>query len=474
MRIKRAEKRTLRRILSDAAERFSSAGIKEEEALYILSEVSGLSKNILKVSGSEHLSPEIESLFEDYVSVRLKKNPIQYITEKAYFYGHSFKVTSDTLIPRMETELLVESALERIKSLNNAKVLEFGTGSGNIAISIALNRIEYLNEKMCPPPEKESSAAASIPGSSLASYERIYSDVSFVRKGGAVHDSGRDVDAVMETFRAGAVMQSAVRDEDVVQCAGELTGGVQVAGREMGVIQNVGGEDNVVPGACRAGGTIQRGVTPPCSKRQAAALNSGGAISLKVGTIESKEDSFESSSASFTSKLGKSFSNLSGGSSDFQTYKGFITAVESSAAALKIAKENADSLGAAEYIDFINTDMIALLETPPEYMIGKYDIIVSNPPYVSDEEYSELEAEVLREPRGALLAGPEGLDYIQMIIRNGAKLLKDGGCMLVETGDTQKDSVMSIAERSPGIIEPDYIKDYSGRDRIFVCRIQKI
>ena len=73
-----------------------------------------------------------------YLNERLKGMPTQYITHKQEFYGRDFYVNQDVLIPRPETEHLVEAALEQLKQRGGARVLDVGTGSGAIAISVAL------------------------------------------------------------------------------------------------------------------------------------------------------------------------------------------------------------------------------------------------------------------------------------------------------------------------------------------------
>ncbi len=73
-----------------------------------------------------------------YLNERLKGKPIQYITHKQEFYGRDFYVNEDVLIPRPETEHLVEAALHYLKTNGPAQVLDVGTGSGAIAVSIAL------------------------------------------------------------------------------------------------------------------------------------------------------------------------------------------------------------------------------------------------------------------------------------------------------------------------------------------------
>ncbi len=73
-----------------------------------------------------------------YLNERLKGKPTQYITHRQEFYGRDFYVNSDVLIPRPETEHLVEAAIAFLQKRPNARVLDVGTGSGAIAVTVAL------------------------------------------------------------------------------------------------------------------------------------------------------------------------------------------------------------------------------------------------------------------------------------------------------------------------------------------------
>ncbi|MDX2503715.1 MAG: peptide chain release factor N(5)-glutamine methyltransferase [Gammaproteobacteria bacterium] len=83
------------------------------------------------------LSKKQVQQFEHYIELRSQGMPVSYITGTKDFWSFTLDVTSDTLIPRPETELLVECALEKISAHQNSHILDLGTGSGAIALAIA-------------------------------------------------------------------------------------------------------------------------------------------------------------------------------------------------------------------------------------------------------------------------------------------------------------------------------------------------
>jgi release factor glutamine methyltransferase len=89
-----------------------------------------------------HSEDELNSIgwihFGRYLNERLKGKPTQYITKRQEFYSRDFLVTPDVLIPRPETEHLVEAAIADVKTRQPQRILDIGTGSGAIAISLAL------------------------------------------------------------------------------------------------------------------------------------------------------------------------------------------------------------------------------------------------------------------------------------------------------------------------------------------------
>ena len=91
--------------------------------------------------------PQLKQL-KEWIKRRIGREPLQYITGKTEFYGHKFNITVDVLIPRSETERVVDVALYSIGNIKTPKVLEIGSGSGCIAIAMGAERNDALIESV--------------------------------------------------------------------------------------------------------------------------------------------------------------------------------------------------------------------------------------------------------------------------------------------------------------------------------------
>ncbi|KXV04747.1 protein-(glutamine-N5) methyltransferase, release factor-specific [Caballeronia megalochromosomata] len=123
--------------MSTAADLLRTAGLPQLEARILLMHVLGWRRTELITRDGEALEHDAIARFEALAARRLNGEPIAQLTGKREFFGLEFDVTPDVLIPRPETELLVELALETIADTPNPRVLDLGTGTGAIAISIA-------------------------------------------------------------------------------------------------------------------------------------------------------------------------------------------------------------------------------------------------------------------------------------------------------------------------------------------------
>ena len=140
-----------------------------------------------------------------------------------------------------------------------------------------------------------------------------------------------------------------------------------------------------------------------------------------------------------------------------------VWATDISPEALEVARENAMRLGVERRITFLCGDLFSPLS--PE---TRFDFIVSNPPYLSEEEYMTIEPEVKREPRQALCGGTDGLDYYRRIAASASRHLLPGGRLLLEIGWTQSVAVSKIL-RENDFPEIKIIKDWGGNDRVIIA-----
>ena len=111
--------------------------------------------------------------------------------------------------------------------------------------------------------------------------------------------------------------------------------------------------------------------------------------------------------------------------------KARVEGADISDAALELAKENARDLRLTRRVRFLKSDHFAALKG------RRYDIIVSNPPYVGEREMRSLPPEYEHEPRLALAAGKQGLDSVRVILKESAQHLTPGGLLVVEVGNTE-------------------------------------
>jgi release factor glutamine methyltransferase len=139
-----------------------------------------------------------------------------------------------------------------------------------------------------------------------------------------------------------------------------------------------------------------------------------------------------------------------------------IDATDSSASALDIAALNAKELGFDRRIRFHQGNLLEPISQQP-------DLVVSNPPYIADNEWSSLEDGVRQyEPSSALRGGADGLEIIGQLIEQASERLAPRGALFVEIGWRQGDRARSLAQSSFPNAQVEIVKDFAGRDRI-IC-----
>ena len=137
------------------------------------------------------------------------------------------------------------------------------------------------------------------------------------------------------------------------------------------------------------------------------------------------------------------------------------TAIDKSLKALKVAKLNAEMHHVQKKIKFLNIDV-------DKYLANKYDLIVSNPPYIKDIEILSLDKDVkLNEPKLALSGGKSGLNKVFKVIKKSQELLKTNGKLILEIGDKQSKKVKKYLIKN-NFNQIKIFNDLSGKKRCVV------
>lgn len=127
--------------------------------------------------------------------------------------------------------------------------------------------------------------------------------------------------------------------------------------------------------------------------------------------------------------------------------------------AIELSRENAKMLGLDDKVEFAVSDLF-------EEVSGTFDLIASNPPYISGKDMEHLPKDVADyEPHGALYGGEDGLDFYRKITKDAITRLNGGGVLIFEIGYDQGDEVMDIMKRN-GYSGIQLILDLSGRPRV--------
>lgn len=142
-----------------------------------------------------------------------------------------------------------------------------------------------------------------------------------------------------------------------------------------------------------------------------------------------------------------------------------VTAVDVSPAALAVARSNAQRHNVVDRIEFLESDLWQRLDK------RKFDYIVSNPPYVTDAEFLELDREVADyEPKLALVAGPQGTEILSRIAQQAPNHLHGNGWVFCEISPMIRDTTVAIFEGVASLTDVDVTKDLEQRARIVGAR----
>ena len=133
--------------------------------------------------------------------------------------------------------------------------------------------------------------------------------------------------------------------------------------------------------------------------------------------------------------------------------------------ALEIAKVNAQHANTTEKFKFIQTNMFENVE-------GKFDIIVSNPPYIETDTIKSLNKQVQNEPLLALDGGKDGLKFYRILVNEGYKYLNKDGYLCMEIGYNQKQKVEGLLKQNEKYTSIYTLKDFNGNDRVVIAKLK--
>lgn len=142
-----------------------------------------------------------------------------------------------------------------------------------------------------------------------------------------------------------------------------------------------------------------------------------------------------------------------------------VTMSDISKDAIEIAKKNAKYNNVYEKVEFIQSDLFENIKAKE-----KFDIIVSNPPYIETKVIKNLSKQVQNEPIIALDGGEDGLIFYRKLINEAPKFLNKDGYLCMEIGYDQKEKVINIVKEKNIFSKIEVIKDLSGNDRVVILR----
>lgn len=143
-----------------------------------------------------------------------------------------------------------------------------------------------------------------------------------------------------------------------------------------------------------------------------------------------------------------------------------LTAIDISEPALAIARWNAEKTELVERIHFVQGDLLEAAPEPPQF-----DMICSNPPYVSQDEYDDVDETVRDyEPVQALVSGPKGTEVIERLIDQATSRLKSGGQLIMELSPMIAQECLQHIRETEAFEEARLIRDLAGHDRILSAR----
>ncbi len=146
-----------------------------------------------------------------------------------------------------------------------------------------------------------------------------------------------------------------------------------------------------------------------------------------------------------------------------------VVMVEKSVGAAEVCRENVTNILGDNKVLLINGDIFCIEKLGK---LPRFDVIISNPPYIKSSEIPTLQSEVLLEPEMALDGGEDGLDFYRLLAEKWTGYLADDGLFAFECGEEQAEEIKSILEKKN--FDVSFVKDYNDIDRFVIGKRRKI
>lgn len=140
-----------------------------------------------------------------------------------------------------------------------------------------------------------------------------------------------------------------------------------------------------------------------------------------------------------------------------------VVSLDISEEAIEVARRNASTIGVTDRVEFRQSDLLSSLKVGE-----RFDLILSNPPYIAEPDYEDLPPEVKADPKVAMTAGPEGLDIIRRLVAEAPDYLAEHGRLIFEIGYDQAEKVAALTEHDARFTSLSIIRDLNDIDRIIM------
>ena len=414
-------------------------------AEWLLSSVTGLTRTELYMKYDEPLSPDELARMHHAVARRATGEPLQYIAGETSFRTITVACEPGVLIPRPETEVLVEEVLSYL----DREVL--GSGSGSAArrrVTLPWNaEVEEARKAEEAQAAKAMAGAAGVTGAA-ASGEAVGADMA----------DAATVEEADIAGEAGAAGEGAPADGDARGFANGS--GARVFGAAT--------DDSFVPVDDDAPGAGAVGTGGHGDGGAEVAPVDGPAEGLKAAGDASDSQPVARTARVLEVGCGTGCISLSLATERPGRVTCIATDIEPKAVAL--AERNRETLGlSAEEVEFREGNLVAPLDRQTEW--GTFDVLVSNPPYVPTSVMATLPREVAAfEPALALDGGEDGLAIFRRLLNAAPYMLHEGGLLACELFEESLDTAKVLCEQA-GMGDVRVAKDLAGRPRIILARV---